>query len=582
MRLKKQEKLNTCITFNSYFYLVNNATFDKVLKIIMKKLILLMGFVSITANAQVLHHKKEFTRQDSLRGTNNEFRDWWNVKHYKISVEPTSEDKFIKGNVDIKFDETSKKHNKLLQIDLQNPMEIKSINLNGKEVIDFKRDGNVYFINTEKSKLKSKDNLLQISYSGNPRIAVRAPWDGGWIFTKDAKQRDWMSVAVQGLGASAWFPNKDYLGDEPDNGMELEIITPKELLGIGNGRLIKQEKRNGKNVAIWKVINPINNYNIIPYIGNYVNFKDTYQGEKGKLDLDYYVLDYNLEKAKTQFEQAKLMLKSFEHWFGPYAFYEDSFKIIEAPHLGMEHQSGIAYGNRFANGYLGRDLSGSGWGENWDFIIVHEAGHEWFGNNITEKDVADMWIHESFTSYSETLFVETYNGKEAGSEYVRGTRQSIQNDIPIIGVYGVNQEGSGDMYSKGANMIHTLRTWMNDDEKFRQMLRGMNKEFYHETVTTEQIENFMANFSGLDLTAFFNQYLRTIKIPVLELKQNGDKIDYRYKNIVDGFAMPLRLKNSKEIIYPTAEWQTLKNSSIKKVIDITIDPNYYIETHIDL
>ena len=582
MKLKKQEKLNTCITFNSYFYLVNNATFDKVLKIIMKKLILLMGFVSITANAQVLHHKKEFTRQDSLRGTNNEFRDWWNVKHYKISVEPTSEDKFIKGNVDIKFDETSKKHNKLLQIDLQTPMEIKSINLNGKEVIDFKRDGNVYFINTEKSKLKSKDNLLQISYSGNPRIAVRAPWDGGWIFTKDAKQRDWMSVAVQGLGASAWFPNKDYLGDEPDNGMELEIITPKELLGIGNGRLIKQEKRNGKNVAVWKVINPINNYNIIPYIGNYVNFKDTYQGEKGKLDLDYYVLDYNLEKAKTQFEQAKLMLKSFEHWFGPYAFYEDSFKIIEAPHLGMEHQSGIAYGNRFANGYLGRDLSGSGWGENWDFIIVHEAGHEWFGNNITEKDVADMWIHESFTSYSETLFVETYNGKEAGSEYVRGTRQSIQNDIPIIGVYGVNQEGSGDMYSKGANMIHTLRTWMNDDEKFRQMLRGMNKEFYHETVTTEQIENFMANFSGLDLTAFFNQYLRTIKIPVLELKQNGDKIDYRYKNIVDGFAMPLRLKNSKEIIYPTAEWQTLKNSSIKKVIDITIDPNYYIETHIDL
>lgn len=548
----------------------------------MRKLILLIGFVSITANAQVLHHKKEFTRQDSLRGTNNEFRDWWNVKHYKVSVEPTSEDKFIKGNVDIKFDETIKKHNKLLQIDLQTPMEIKNINLNGKEVVDFKREGNVYFINTEKSKLKSKDNLLQISYSGNPRVAIRAPWDGGWIFTKDAKQRDWMSVAVQGLGASAWFPNKDYLGDEPDNGMELEIITPKELLGIGNGRLIKQEKRNGKNVAVWKVVNPINNYNIIPYIGKYVNFKDTYQGEKGKLDLDYYVLDYNLKKAESQFEQAKLMLKSFEYWFGPYPFYEDSFKIIEAPHLGMEHQSGIAYGNQYMNGYLGRDLSNSGWGKKWDFIIVHEAGHEWFGNNITEKDVADMWIHESFTSYSETLFTETFYGKEAASEYLRGTRQSIQNDIPIIGVYGVNQEGSGDMYSKGANMIHTLRTWMNDDEKFRQMLRGMNKEFYHETVTTEQIENFMAKFSGLDLTAFFNQYLRTIKIPVLELKQNGNKIDYRYNNIVDGFTMPLRLKNSNEIIYPTTNWQTLKSNTINKVIDINVDPNYYIDTHIDL
>lgn len=548
----------------------------------MKKLTLLIGFISIITNAQVLNHKKEFSRQDSLRGTINEFRNWWNVTHYKISVEPNEEEKFITGNVDIKFDETIKQHNKLLQIDLQEPMQIKTVRLNGKDVLDFKRDGNVYFINTEKSQLKAKENLLQIAYSGNPRVAVRAPWDGGWIFTKDAKGRDWMSVAVQGLGASAWYPNKDHQSDEPDNGMELEIITPKDLVGVGNGRLIKKEKRNGKNVATWKVINPINNYNIIPYIGNYSNFKDTYQGEKGKLDLDYYVLDYNLEKAKAQFEQAKLMLKSFEHWFGPYAFYEDSFKIIEAPHLGMEHQSGIAYGNRFGNGYLGNDLSGSGWGKDWDYIIIHEAGHEWFGNNITSKDIADMWIHESFTSYSETLFVETYYGKEAGSEYVRGTRKSIQNNQPIIGVYGVNQEGSGDMYPKGANMIHTFRTWMNDDEKFRQMLRGMNKDFYHQTVTTQQIENYMAKSLGVDLTKFFDQYLRTTKIPVLELKQNGDKIDYRYTNIIDGFTMPLRLKNSKEIINPTAKWQTLKDNSIKKVIDVTVDPNYYIDTHIDL
>lgn len=548
----------------------------------MKKLTLLLGFISIITNAQVLNHKEEFSRQDSLRGTNNEFRNWWNVKHYKISVEPNEKEKFITGNVEIKFDEIVKKHQKFLQIDLQEPMQIKNVHLNGKEVADVKRDGNVYFINTENSKLKKKDNSLEISYSGNPRVAVKAPWDGGWIFTKDAKDRNWMSVAVQGLGASAWYPNKDYLGDEPDNGMELEIITPKDLLGIGNGRLIKQEKRNGKNVALWRVINPINNYNIIPYIGNYSNFKDTYEGENGKLDLDYYVLDYNLEKAKPQFEQAKLMLKSFEHWFGPYAFYEDSFKIIEAPHLGMEHQSGIAYGNRFANGYLGRDLSGSGWGENWDYIIIHEAGHEWFGNNITEADIADMWIHESFTSYSETLFVETYYGKEAGSEYVRGTRQSIQNDKPIIGVYGVNQEGSGDMYSKGSNMIHTYRTWMNDDEKFRQMLRGMNKEYHHQTVTTQQIENYMAKFSGLDSKTFFDQYLRTIKIPILELKQNGDKIEYRYTNIVDGFAMPLRLKNSEATINPTSNWQTFKDTSIKKIVDITVDPNYYIDIHISL
>ncbi|MGV0920211.1 M1 family metallopeptidase [Empedobacter falsenii] len=545
----------------------------------MKKLVLLLGLISITTNAQVLNNKQEFTRQDSLRGTNNEFRNWWDVKKYKVSVEPDYQSKSIKGKTTIIFDKTAPQQSDLLQIDLQDPMMVSAVKLNGKKISDFKRDGNVYFINVGKN-IKNTSNQLELEYNGNPRVAVRAPWDGGWIFAKDEKGRDWMSVAVQGLGASAWFPNKDYLGDEPDNGMELEIIAPKDLVGVGNGRLVSKKEKNGKTISTWKVVNPINNYNIIPYIGHYVNFKDTFEGEKGKLDLDYYVLDYNIDKAKSQFEQAKLMLKSFEHWFGPYPFYEDSFKIVEAPHLGMEHQSGIAYGNKFENGYLGRDLSGSGWGLKWDFIIVHEAGHEWFGNNITEKDVADMWIHEAFTAYSETLFTETYHGKEAASEYVRGTRKAIQNDIPIIGVYGVNQEGSGDMYYKGANMIHTLRTWMNNDEKFRQMLRGLNKEFYHQTVTTEQIENYIAKFSGLNLNAFFNQYLRTIKVPTLELKQSGNKVEYRYTNVVDGFAMPLRLKDSEVTINPTTNWQTINNSTITRAIDVTIYPNYYIDTHI--
>ena len=545
----------------------------------MKKLVLLLGLISITTNAQVLTHKEEFTLQDSLRGTNNEFRNWWDVKKYKVSIEPDYQSKSIKGKTTITFDKTAPQQSDLLQIDLQDPMMISAVKLNGKKISDFKRDGNVYFINVGKN-IKNTSNQLELEYNGNPRVAVKAPWDGGWIFTKDEKGRDWMSVAVQGLGASAWFPNKDYLGDEPDNGMELEIIAPKDLVGVGNGRLVSKKEKNGKTTSTWKVVNPINNYNIIPYIGHYVNFKDTFEGEKGKLDLDYYVLDYNTDKAKSQFEQAKLMLKSFEHWFGPYPFYEDSFKIVEAPHLGMEHQSGIAYGNKFENGYLGRDLSGSGWGLKWDFIIVHEAGHEWFGNNITEKDVADMWIHEAFTAYSETLFTETYHGKDAASEYVRGTRKAIQNDIPIIGVYGVNQEGSGDMYYKGANMIHTLRTWMNNDEKFRQMLRGLNKEFYHQTVTTEQIENYIAKFSELNLNAFFNQYLRTVKVPTLELKQNGNKVEYRYTNVVDGFAMPLRLKDSDVTINPTTNWQTINNLTITKSIDVTINPNYYIDTHI--
>lgn len=545
----------------------------------MKKLLLILGLLSITTNAQVLNHKKEFTRQDSLRGTNNEFRNWWDVKHYKVNVEPDFSTKSIKGTSTITFDISAKQGSDLIQIDLQEPMKIVHVKLNGQDIKEFKHDGNVYFITVGK-KLKAKDNLLELQYQGNPRVAIKAPWDGGWIFTKDEKGRDWMSVAVQGLGASAWFPNKDYLGDEPDNGMELEIVTPKDLVGVGNGRLVSEKTIKDKKIYKWKVVNPINNYNIIPYIGNYVNFKDTYQGEKGKLDLNYYVLDYNLEKAKIQFEQAKLMLKSFEYWFGPYPFYEDSFKIIDAPHLGMEHQSGIAYGNKFKNGYLGRDLSGSGWGLKWDFIIVHEAGHEWFGNNITEKDVADMWIHEGFTAYSETLFTETYYGKKAADEYVRGTRNAIQNDIPIIGVYGVNQEGSGDMYYKGANMIHTLRTWLNDDVKFRGILRGLNKEFYHQTVTTAQIENYIAQNSGLDLTAFFNQYLRTIDIPTLEIKQEDNQIIYRYTTIVEGFKMPLRLNNSEITIYPTKDWQVLNQSTIKKVSDVEVNPNYYIKTSI--
>lgn len=545
----------------------------------MKKLLLILGLLSITTNAQVLNHKKEFTRQDSLRGTNNEFRNWWDVKHYKVNVEPDFSTKSIKGTSTITFDISAKQGSDLIQIDLQEPMKIVHVKLNGQDIKEFKHDGNVYFITVGK-KLKAKDNLLELQYQGNPRVAIKAPWDGGWIFTKDEKGRDWMSVAVQGLGASAWFPNKDYLGDEPDNGMELEIVTPKDLVGVGNGRLVSEKTIKDKKIYKWKVVNPINNYNIIPYIGNYVNFKDTYQGEKGKLDLNYYVLDYNLEKAKIQFEQAKLMLKSFEYWFGPYPFYEDSFKIIDAPHLGMEHQSGIAYGNKFKNGYLGRDLSGSGWGLKWDFIIVHEAGHEWFGNNITEKDVADMWIHESFTAYSETLFTETYYGKKAADEYVRGTQNAIQNDIPIIGVYGVNQEGSGDMYYKGANMIHTLRTWLNDDVKFRGILRGLNKEFYHQTVTTAQIENYIAQNSGLDLTAFFNQYLRTIDIPTLEIKQENNQISYRYTTIVEGFKMPLRLNNSEITIYPTKDWQVLNQSTIKKVSDVEVNPNYYIKTSI--
>ena len=543
----------------------------------MKKLLLIIGLISLQANAQLFSNKEEFTRQDTLRGSNTSYRDWWDVKHYKISVEPDFKSKSIKGETIISFDVIKKSKSTELQIDLQAPMEITSAKINGKEIKAWARDGNVFFIQVGDN-LKKTGNKLVLGFDGIPREAKNPPWDGGWIFRKDEKGREWMSVACQGLGASVWFPNKDYLGDEPDNGIELEIITPKDLVGVGNGRLVGQKSIGDKIAYTWKVVNPINNYNIIPYIGKYVNFKDSYNGEKGKLDLDYYVLDYNLEKAKVQFEQGKTMLKSFEYWFGPYPFYEDSFKMIESPHLGMEHQSGIAYGNKFKNGYLGRDLSGTGWGLKWDFIIVHEAGHEWFGNNITNKDVADMWIHEGFTSYSESLHTEFLFGKEAGGDYVRGTRAGIANKKPLIGVYGVNNEGPGDMYNKGANVIQTLRTWMNNDEKFRKILRGMNKKFYHQTVTTKQIEDYLAKESGLNLNAFFNQYLRTKDVPVLEIKKENNAILYRYYNVVDGFDMPLRLEGNKITLKPTKEWKTLNEGNFNSSFDIKVNPNYYIET----
>lgn len=542
----------------------------------MKKLILLLTLSLSFANAQIINHKKEYSRQDSLRGTSNEFRNWWNVLRYDIQVEPDFDRKFIKGKNTIRFEVTDKNPGTVMQIDLQEPMNLEGIQLDGKDFKNFRRDGNVYFLKLDAPLATDTQHILELEFSGTPRVAVRPPWDGGWIFENDEKNRPWMSVACQGLGASVWYPNKDYQGDEPDSGASLSVIVPEDLIAIGNGRLADMKLLGDKLKFVWEVKNPINNYNIIPYIGHYTEIKDSYKGEKGELSLNYWVLDYNREKAEKQFTQVKTMLRSFEHWFGPYPFYEDGYKLVESPHLGMEHQSAVAYGNHFENGYLGSDLSESGWGLKWDFIIIHESGHEWFGNNITTKEVADMWVHESFTAYSETLYTQDMYGKEAGNDYVIGTRLRIMNDIPMIGIYGVNQEGSGDIYYKGANMIHTFRQLLEDDEKFRQILRGMNGKFYHKTVTTKDIENYMSEMSGIDLTEFFNQYLRTTMVPTLEYKLKGNEITYRWVNIVDKFDMPVKIADSQTWLFPNAEWKTekLKNGLEK---NFKIDRNFYIK-----
>jgi len=535
--------------------------------------LLLTGMlVGLASFAQLNTQSKTYTLKDTLRGTLGAERNWWDVQHYAIYVEPDYANKTIKGKVDIRF--KVKSSGNVMQIDLQEPMELEKAYL-GDNALPYTRKVNAFFVTLDKKLAVGSDALLALKFSGKVQEAIRPPWDGGWIFSKDKLGRPWMSVACQGLGASVWFPCKDHQSDEPDLGATLKIQVADTLVAVGNGRLkAKHAYEQGKTTWEWEVKNPINNYNIIPYIGKYVEFKETYEGEKGKLDCNYWVLDYNLEKAKKQFSQVKPMLQAFEHWFGPYPFYEDGYKLVESPHLGMEHQSAVAYGNGYQNGYRGRDLSGSGWGLKWDFIIVHESGHEWFGNNITTNDLADMWVHEGFTNYSETIFTTYHHGREAGNAYVQGTRKLIQNDIPIIGKYGVNEEGSGDMYYKGGNLIHYIRQLFDNDDQFRLALREMNQQFYHKTINSSDVEKFWSEKTRRNLTPFFDQYLRSTKIPTLEIRKNNKKMQYRWIDCNLDFDAPVGVIIDGKIyqkIEPTTEWKSLKTNG-----SIEVDKNFYV------
>lgn len=537
----------------------------------MKKLSYTLLFVSGIAFGQLFEKDKVYTKQDTLKGSNTPFRDFWDVKKYDFSVEPDFAQKSIKGTNKISFEIIKDITNPIFQIDLQQPMKAGKVTASFP-IANSKQDGDFIFITAKKKFKKGEKYTIDVDYSGNPLIAKNAPWDGGWVFTQDKNGNPWMSPAVQGIGSSIWLPTKDIWSDEPDNGIVMKIITPNDLVGVGNGRLIDKKVNGNKTTYTWEVKNPINDYSIIPNIGKYVNFKDTFDGEKGKLDLDYWVLDYNLDKAKKQFEQVKPMLSAFEYWFGPYPFYEDSYKLVDSPYLGMEHQSNVAYGNDYQNGYRGKDLSGTGIGLKWDYIIIHESGHEWFANNITAKDQADMWIHESFTMYSEVLFTENYLDKKSADLYMIGLRGKIANDVPIIGKYGVRNEGSGDMYPKGANMLHTIRQVIHNDDKFRQILRGLGKYFYHQTVTTQQIEDYISSKSGIDFSTVFDQYLRTVKIPTLEYTQNGDSLKFRYTDGVKNLKLPIII-NGDQTINPTEEWQTVK---LKNNTPVDFNRNYYI------
>ncbi len=497
-------------------------------------------FFSSYLKAQLMEEKEVFTRADSLRGNLTPLRTCYDVNYYHLDIKVDIDRKYISGSNLFKF--TATEDFNRLQFDLFNNLKVEKVEYKGKE-LPFSREINAVFVTFPETIKKGAGESFTVSYSGNPVIAKNAPWDGGFVFSKDGEGNPWVATACQGVGASIWWPNKDHQSDEVDS-MLISVSVPGSLQDVSNGRLRSTDTLNdGYTRYNWFVANPINNYDVAVNIGAYNHFSDFYDGEKGKLSLDYWVLKKNTEKAKKQFsENVKPMLKAFEYWFGPYPFYEDGYKLIETPHLGMEHQSAVAYGNQYQNGYRGTDLSGTGWGMKWDFIIVHESGHEWFGNNITSKDLADMWIHESFTNYSESLFIESIYGKQAGQEYVHGTRGAIQNDSPIIGPYHVNKEGSGDMYYKGGNLLNMIRTVVNDDKKWRQILRGLNHTFFHQTVTAGEIISFINHKSGTDFTKVFDQYLRHKNIPTLEAKFKDGKTFCRWISDVKGFDLPVRVR----------------------------------------
>ncbi len=513
------------------------------------------------------------TRQDTLRGSVTPEREWWDLTFYHLNIKTDPADSSLNGYVLIRYN-VLKAHD-LMQVDLQPPLKISRIVQDGTDLI-FRQDGNAWFVQMKKEQVPGDSNEIKVYYGGKPRVSRRAPWDYGITWAYDENGNPFYATSCQGGGASIWWPCKDHMYDEPDS-MRFSITTPGNLMDVSNGRYKGvTENPDGTKTWHWYVNNPIGNYGVNINVGDYAHFGEVYDGELGRLDCNYYVLSYNLDKAKKHFGQATKMLEAFEHWFGPYPFYEDGYKLVEAPYLGMEHQGSVTYGNGYANGYLGRDISGTGWGEKFDFIIVHESGHEWFANNITYKDIADMWIHESFIAYSEGLYVEYWFGKEAGYEYLRGIRSNISNDRNIIGTYDVNRSGSGDMYQKGATMLHMIRQVVNDDEKWRSILRGLNKTFWHQTVTTGQIETYMDEHTDFDLKPVFDQFLRDTRIPVLEYRFTERGLVYRWGNAVEGFNMPVKVYlDGKEtwLKFSDRGWSVLEGVEACKLV---VDKDFYV------
>jgi aminopeptidase N len=537
-------------------------------------LALLPGAVPLSRLAAQEH---VYTHADTLRGSITPERAWWDVVFYDLHVRLDPADSTIRGWNGITYHVTGP--SRAMQIDLQTPLEIDSVLQDGRR-LTYRRDGNAFFVNLAARQPRGATRTVTVFYHGRPTVATKPPWDGGLIWARDPDGRTWISTACQGLGASVWWPTKDTQADEPDS-QRVAITAPDSLQVVANGRLRGMTReRDGWATWEWFVTSPINNYDVAAYIGRYAQFTDTYAGEGGLLTLDYRPLASHLETAEQQWQQVKPMLKCFEGWFGPYPWYRDGYRLIEAPHLGMEHQSAVAYGNGYQNGYKGTDLSGTGWGLTWDFIVIHESAHEWWGNSITTADLADMWVHESFANYSESLYTECRYGTAAGAAYVMGTRKLIKNDEPIVGPYGVNANRPLDTYYKGGNMLHTIRQVVGSDSIWRAVLRGVNAQFAHQIVTGKQIEDYFSAHAGVDLSRVFQQYLTTTQVPTLEYRLDGSNLTYRWANVIPGFNMPVRVLTGEDQsvkLTPTEGWQTTA-LALERPDAFRVDPNYYIFT----
>lgn len=523
--------------------------------------------VSGTSLAQV------FTRLDSIAGGINPGRDWWDLVYYHLMVEVQPDKKSISGTNEIHF--RVLKTGEKMQLEMQDALKITAVTF-ADQVLNYTHKDNIIYLTFPETLKPGEFYLVQVDYQGKPEKAKNPPWEAGFTWTKDSKGSPWIVSTSQGSGTSMWWPGKHHPYDEPDS-MLISVTVPKPFTAVANGRLREKEVEDDKRTFHWFVSSPINNYAVNLNIGHYVHFSDIYAGEAGIITCDYYVLPDNLDKAIQLFpREVPRMFRAFEYWFGPYPFYKDGYKLVEVPYAGMEHQSAVTYGNKYENGYLGRDLSNTNWGYTFDFIIIHESGHEWFANSITNADIADMWIHESFTTYAENLFLDYHYGSLAASEYVIGTRENIRNDRPVQGPYGVNTSGSPDMYYKGANALHTLRSVVNNDTLWRQALREMNRIFYHQTVNAADVVSFLSEYLNLELQSFFHQYFQDTRIPVFEYKTEESRLQYRWTNIVEGFALPVEvyLNGSVQRLQPQKEWKDHIHHTEINIIEV--NKNWYV------